>query len=326
MEISEKRQRTRRIVGIACLVIATLLLISLIIYALRTTSAANQLPGQIKSIISPTSSPVSLCKTPPVSFGDHTETINSTGGKRSLLIHIPSSYGSAPQPLVIFYHGYSRTAQWEADDSKASQEADKSNFIVVYPQGLEDPPSWNAGTTVGNQATGIVDDVQFTRDTLDYMKKNYCVDSQRVYLTGFSLGGGMAFRAACQLADQITALATVAGAYYNLPEGCNPARPLPVLEIHGATDTQAPYNGNSARLMAGVNAYLSGWLKRDGCTQESQVFLQQDNVTGTEWTHCAKSVSVKHYRLAKGGHTWNDTTGSIDVNHVVWEFLNSYKL
>src|SRR2546421_12115386 len=104
MEISEKRQRTRRIAGIACLVIAALLLISLIIYALRTTSATNQLPGQIKSIISPTSSPVSLCKTPPVSFGDHIETIDSAGGKRSMLIHIPSSYVIAPQPVVMFYH------------------------------------------------------------------------------------------------------------------------------------------------------------------------------------------------------------------------------
>ena len=58
-------------------------------------------------------------------------------------------------------------------------------------------------------------------------------------VVGYSLGGGMAYRIACTLSSQIAALATVEGAFYHFPGGCNPSRPIPVLEIHGQADQLA---------------------------------------------------------------------------------------
>lgn len=211
-------------------------------------------------------------------------------------------------------------------------EADKAGFILVYPQGVDDPPSWNAG--IGAEGpTGDADDIQFTRDMLNYLEQNYCVDAHRVYVTGFSLGGGMAYRVACTLTNQIAAIATVSGAYYHAPGGCQPSRPIPVLEIHGQADQFAPYDGNPTAMMAAVSVYLNVWLTHDQCSGSPDTIFQQGDVTGLEWKHCANGVVVEHYRISDGGHVWPGggniatlgySTHVIDANVVIWNFLSHY--
>ncbi|MBO0779496.1 MAG: hypothetical protein J2P37_11780 [Ktedonobacteraceae bacterium] len=320
-----RRLTLRRVSGIICLIVAGILIAGVLIYALHPNIA---IPPPIRSVL-PLPTPASTCKTPPGHPGDHTDTITSSGVRRTMLIHIPPSYGLNPQPLVVFYHGYSWTAQNMENNAQTAQEADKAGFVLVFPQGLETPPTWNAGIGAGNLTTGSANDIQFTRDLLTHMKQHYCIDARRIYVTGFSLGGGMAYRAICHLSDQIAAIATVSGAYYPFPEGCHPQRPLPVMEIHGGADTQAPYNGYPARNMLAVNDYLNGWLSRDHCSQPSQTFFQQGDVTGIEWTHCASGVSIKHYRVSDGGHNWPgtpNTTQVINSNQVIWQFFSAYTL
>ena len=216
--------------------------------------------------------------------------------------------------------------------SNMAAEADKAGFILVFPQGLDNPPSWNAG--IGAQGpTGDADDIQFTRDMLGFLEKNYCVDSHRIYVTGFSLGGGMAYRVACMLSKQVAAIATVAGAFYHVPGGCQPSRPVPVLEIHGQADQFAPYAGNPNMGMAAVQVYLNAWLNHDQCSESSQVIFQQGDVTAIAWKHCANGSVVEHYRISDGGHTWPGggiiatlgyTTHVIDANAVIWNFFSQY--
>jgi len=228
---------------------------------------------------------------------------------------------------VISYHGYTFTAERMARYTNMAEEADKAGFMLVYPQGLDNPPSWNAGIN-----TGDANDVQFTRDLISFLEKNYCVNSHRIYVTGFSLGGGMAYRIACTLSNQVAAIATVSGAYYHFPGGCHPSRPIPVLEIHGQADQDAPYDGNPSAGMAAVQVYLNVWLNRDGCDDTSKVFFQKGDVTGIEWTHCAGDSIVVHYRVSDGGHNWPGaatnfagfTTHVIDANVVIWDFFSHY--
>jgi polyhydroxybutyrate depolymerase len=81
--------------------------------------------------------------------------------------------------------------------------------------------------------------------------------------------------------------------------------------------------------MAAVQSYLNGWLERDKCNAISNVFFQQGDVTGIEWTHCATGVAVVHYRVSDGGHTWPGTphtTHVIDANVVLWQFFNRFSL
>lgn len=329
MQQRNNHRQPRRIVGLGIIILSLLIVLGAILYAY--SAYRNPFPpGRSTPSISgpPTSTlPAITCKTPPHDPGDSNLSILSAGVTRTFILHLPPSYGRQPQPLVISYHGYTFTAQRMARYTNMAAEADKAGFMLVFPQGLDNPPSWNAGIN-----TGDADDVQFTRDLIGFIENNYCTDGHRIYVTGFSLGGGMAYRIACTLTDQIAAVATVAGAYYHAPGGCHPSRPIPVLEIHGQGDPDAPYDGNPVAGMAAVQVYLNLWLARDGCANTNHVFFQQGDVTGIEWTHCAGGSIVIHYRVSDGGHNWPGastnfvgfTTHVIDANVVIWDFFSHY--
>jgi polyhydroxybutyrate depolymerase len=204
------------------------------------------------------------------------------------------------------------------------KEADKAGFVLAYPQGVGSPPSWNAGVGAYGP-TGDADDIQFTKDVLHSIEQAYCVDVQRIYAIGFSLGGGMAYRLACTLSDKLAAVVTVSGAYYPIPEGCHPTRPLSIMEIHGAADGLAPYAGNTATRMGAVQDYLNGWVSRDQCSGNPTTFFQQGDVTGIQWTKCADNTIVRHYRISDGQHTW-PTTRVINTDDVIWNFFDKFTL
>ncbi len=320
---------THCFVDLAPLFLSLIILLTITACAQQTTST----PAATKGVPISSQPPIT-CTTPQYGPGDSNTSITSGGLKRTFIIHLAPSYGRQPQPLVINYHAYSLTAQNMAQYTNMGAEADKAGFIVVFPQGVDTPPSWNAGLGAEGP-TGDADDIQFTRDMLSFLEKNYCIDTHRIYVTGWSLGGGMAYRVACTLSNQIAAIATVAGAYYHAPGGCNPSRPMPVLEIHGQADTFAPYGGNPGPKMASVQTYLNVWLANNRCDGTNTVFFQQGDVTGIQWTHCADSSVVVHYRVSDGGHTWPGahpipglgyTTHVIDANVVIWNFFNQFKL
>jgi polyhydroxybutyrate depolymerase len=274
----------------------------------------------------------SSCKTPPHQAGDSMLSIRSAGLARTFLVHLAPSYGLQPQPVVINYHGYDNTAQRTAQHTNMGAEADKAGFILVFPQAVDSPPSWNAG--IGHLGpTGDADDVQFTRDLISYLRNNYCLDTRRIYATGYSEGGGLAYRVACELSDQIAAFATVEGAFYHIPGGCNPSRPIPFLEIHGQADQLAPYNGNPGSGMASVQTMLNLWLAIDHCQSTNKVIFQKADVTGLAWPNCALGTAIEHYRISDGGHTWPGsspipslgfTTQTIDANVVIWNFFSQF--
>jgi polyhydroxybutyrate depolymerase len=263
------------------------------------------------------------CTTPKHKSGDAYGSIQSAGLKRTFLLHLPPSYGLHPQALVVAYHGYSWSAAQMEHTSHLDSEGDKVGFVLALPQGVDDPPSWNAGVGAFGP-TGDADDVQFTRDLLTYLSKNYCVDMQRVYITGFSLGSGMAYRIACTLTNQIAAVATVSGAYYSAG-GCNATRALPVMEIHGFADPSAPYDGWPERKMIGVPEYLHLWQQIDQCSTNSRVILRTNEVTGTQWSQCAAHTEVVHYRIEHGVHSWPNPS-VLDADKIIWQFFQQFSL
>lgn len=322
----------RRIIGITGIVIALLLILGVAVYSARAGILPHIGRSPAQGIIVYTQQQTSACTTPQHRPGDSMLSIHSAGLTRTFLVHLPPSYGTQFQALVINYHGYDNTAQRTAQHTNMGAEADKAGFILVFPQAVDSPPSWDAG--IGHYGpTGDADDVQFTRDLISYMEHNYCVDTHRIYVTGYSEGGGMAYRLACELSQQIAAFATVEGAFYHVPGGCNPSRPVPFLEIHGQADQLAPYGGNPGLGMASVQTILNLWLGIDQCQNTSKVIFQKADVTGIEWPDCAPGTGVEHYRISDGGHTWPGsspqpslgfTTQTIDANVVIWNFFKQF--
>jgi polyhydroxybutyrate depolymerase len=175
-------------------------------------------------------------------------TLDWQGVVRSALLHLPP-HPMDPLPLVVALHGTGGTARLMAKISGFNAVAGRRGFAVAYPQALgtpgsEDPAlgaAWNAGPGLGCPGFEGVDDVGFLRALVAKLVVEYGVDARRIYLSGLSNGGRMAARAALEAADVFAAAAVVAGAWSGA--GTTPARPVPLLLIHGTADRHIPYDG-----------------------------------------------------------------------------------
>ena len=149
-------------------------------------------------------------------------------------------------PVVIVFHGGGGSADSVRRQSRMSAKGAAEGFIVVYPQGsggiAGKLKTWNAGTCCGQAMQHGIDEIAFVAALLDDLQATVAVDRARVYATGISNGGMMAYEVACALADRIAAIAVVAGEMTAL-ERCRPSRPMPVLVIHGSADRNLPVDG-----------------------------------------------------------------------------------
>jgi polyhydroxybutyrate depolymerase len=111
--------------------------------------------------------------------------------------------------------------------------ADRENFLVVYPHGSSFPLRWNTSPAA---KIDHINDVDLIGDILDDLAEIAAVDKHRVYVTGFSQGGTLADRIACELADRVVAVGMVSGKREDNPDLCNPSRPVPVVAFFGTSD------------------------------------------------------------------------------------------
>ncbi|MBU1877432.1 MAG: hypothetical protein KJ734_00625, partial [Chloroflexi bacterium] len=223
--------------------------------------------------------------------------------------------------------------------------AAREGFLVAYPQGTSWPQRWNAGATWN----AGVDDVQFFRDLLDDVAGIAAVDRSRVYVNGFSNGGGMTVRIACEAADQVAAIGTVAAAVVDLQD-CAPARPVPVIAFHGTADPIVPYEGGDMQgrplrqgadltlaptYFVGAEAWTTHWAAGNGCNPTAQPILPQGDVKGVRYSGCDQGADVILYTIEGGGHTWpggapipgvGKTSRDIDATAEMWRFFQMYTL
>ena len=143
-------------------------------------------------------------------------------------------------PLVLVLHGAGGVPEQIIAGSGWNTLADERGLIVAYPAG--DDESWNAGACCGVAASEGHDDVGFLNALIAHLTGFAQVDPARVVVVGHSNGGMMAYRLACDPDTRVMGAASVAGT--NMA-GCQPARPLSFLEIHGTADTIVPYDGGS---------------------------------------------------------------------------------
>ncbi|MBN1284584.1 MAG: prolyl oligopeptidase family serine peptidase [Anaerolineae bacterium] len=273
-----------------------------------------------------------------VAPGLYNITTASGGIERRFILHVPGSYTpGTPMPLVFVFHGRGSSAEETFLFSQMSDKAEQIGFFAVYPEGLGSPQQWSF--LVGAQERGEPDDLQFVRDLITLMSQRLDVDPQRIYAAGISNGGGMANYLACNLSDQVAAIAQVAG-MYPVPEiilgSCTPNRPIPVMTIHGEADQVLPYDGISGYLLA-ARSWATDWAGRNGCEDDPEVTFEQGEVTGETWTHCQDNADVVLYTVETGDHTWFYDTlpenldlripaTDISAADAIWEFFAAHPM
>jgi polyhydroxybutyrate depolymerase len=274
--------------------------------------------------------------------------VNETSGTlqvgdqvREYLLYVPESDNSAaPSPLVISLHGF---AEWPAHLKWVSgwnELADEADFIVLYPSGTRFPKRWHV-SGFGSTSAETQADVAFIAELIEVIASEHNIDRSRIYVSGFSNGGGMAHVLVCELSEQIAAVGAVAGAYGYPWEECRQYRPVPFIAFHGTADLIVPYDGSEMpadnHALPAVPEWIGVFADRNGCEPDPLPLPITGEVAGVQYTHCDQNAQVHFYTIMGGGHSWpggdslprfivGHTTSDISTTEVMWDFFKGYSL
>lgn len=236
--------------------------------------------------------------------GDRSVMLTVDGKARAFDLHVPAGYDATKRtPLVFLFHGYTMTAAQIATATHFSATADARGLIFAFPSGIGS--SFNAGDCCGQAVTAAVDDVSFTRAMITSVGGEYCIDAKRTFATGFSNGGFLAYRLACDLSDRIAAVAPVSGGLRLDVSACKPARPVPLFHVHGTNDLLVPYDGGGAGNAKPVSASIDAFKTLNGCPAGAgTVVFTKGDVSCTKWSGCTAGADVELCTVTGGGHQW----------------------
>jgi polyhydroxybutyrate depolymerase len=301
--------------------------------------AFPQMPGQVPITDAGSSDGFALaiaCPGSSLAAGDYEQMLVQDGGTRTFSIHVPPGLDPAkPAPLVFAFHGGGQNA-WQFEGfTHIHAKSDSSGFVLVEADGSPalgpsagPTPSpdanvvlevWNAGNCCeyASQRNGNIDDVGFVRAMIASIEKQTCIDPKRVFATGFSNGGMLSHRLACELSDRIASIVAVSGGsgatdYDKMPPqtlyDCHPGRPVPVLHIHGTQDACYPFDGGWGPLslvtFEAVKVTIQNWVTRNGCSAGSPTNVFHNGAASCELYACPKTGEVELCTIDGGGHYW----------------------
>lgn len=268
-------------------------------------------------------------KMPDYKPGDYNFSFDHGGIKRTYKVHISAAYNNKLKtPVILNFHGGGGNADSQMKTTRMDEAADRKGFIAVYPDGTGKEflgrkfYSWNAGRCCGDAKEKNIDDVGFVSAILEKIKKDFNVDENRIFITGYSNGAQMAYRLACEMSDKIAAIAPIAaiGSF----DACNPKRAVPILHIDGTADTCSPYGGGNdcgacfAQMFKdmgvtinadtyaceSVDGYMKKWRDIDGCRDSGRVTYQKGSATCKTFLDCRDSAEISVCAMEGMKHVW----------------------
>jgi polyhydroxybutyrate depolymerase len=144
-------------------------------------------------------------------------------------------------------------------------------MLYAYPDATFDSSGqrvWNA-TDASRGAHGpSVDDSAYLAAVVAEIKSRASVDPKRIYFFGHSNGGFMCYRMACDHADMVAAIVSLAGATFWRPRDCQPVAPVAVLQVPGTADNSVFYGGGAVNDTKYPGAWrtVAMWARYDGCS------------------------------------------------------------
>jgi polyhydroxybutyrate depolymerase len=257
------------------------------------------------------------------------------GQTRDYIVYLPPGYKPG-LPLVLNLPGYDVTPQEELDYTSMIDVADTANFVIVYPSGVNN--RWNSGISDNpNWPAPDVDDVAFLSALIDTIHAQYSIDLERVYSCGWSNGGFMSFKLACELGDRIAGVASVGGAISTQVDSS--CYSMPIMLFHGTADSIVTYDASN-NYMRTVEETIEFWMginnincipdtlslpdinQTDGCSVDLITYRDPIN-----------EADVVFFKIIGGGHAWpggnrdlpnerfGNTCRDINASAEIWRFF-----
>jgi poly(3-hydroxybutyrate) depolymerase len=225
------------------------------------------------------------------------------GSTREYYLRYPAEYDEQRYyPLVLAFHGSNGSYENFVGDSYYNLESSIGDeAILVYPQGLPD----GAGINQWN----FDFDIAYFDALISELDSVLIYDTNRLFVTGHSGGGGMSNELGCQRGDVIRAIAPVAGAM--ISTACTGS--VAVMAIHGEEDPIIAFG-------IGENA-KNNWVLYNGF-EIGQTIAGMDAhcenyaINGSEYP--VQWCPHADYSDAAFAHDWPDFAGPL-----IWEFFKS---
>jgi poly(3-hydroxybutyrate) depolymerase len=109
----------------------------------------------------------------------------------------------------------------------------EGNYIFVAPRGDTDGMPWSVSSDK---------DHKFIDQLITTLEENYCIDTTRIFMTGFSFGAMVTNSMAQDMQHRLRAVAVYATADYNIYLPQNKGKPIAWMAVHGKNDGTCQYN------------------------------------------------------------------------------------
>jgi polyhydroxybutyrate depolymerase len=205
--------------------------------------------------------------------GGETERPLTFGGDRPVDLEVPAQLADGERyPLLLVLHGYTVNGFIQQAYLGVKQLSDSSEAFVLAPDGVPDTegkPFWNADSVCCDFDGVAPDDSTYLHDLVADVADTWPVDRDRIFIAGHANGGYMAYRMACDHADQYAAIVVIAGGTALDDSQCQPTQPVSVVHMHGTGDLEFLYEGGGPFQMSpgspGAVESTTRWATHDGC-------------------------------------------------------------
>ena len=253
--------------------------------------------------------------------------ITAANMQRRYILNVPTNYDNTkPYKLIIAYHQLDgNDKQMYANGYYHLLNLSGNNAIFVAPNGQK---NGSPCTTTGNGdggcgwPNGNNSDIALADAVVAQVKENFCVDTNRIFATGWSYGGSMSYKTACERPlggatnGFVRAIAVYSGA--QLSGNCTPSRPVAYYGSHGDTDSVLGY--------AGGERLAQNFATANGCSWAMPTKVTTGNHVCTNIMGCMTGYPVRFCSF-DGDHTPDPRDSGQSTSwqyQVVWDFFNSF--
>ncbi len=251
-------------------------------------------------------------------------------GTREFWLYVPSNYftlsAPAAYPLALYFHGYGigpplQNGYHQGIYLNFTADAEKAGYLIAFPNGTPSQQgylSWNAGRCCKsfNSSMVYVDDVAFTRAMVKTIEANARVDPTRRYAMGWSNGGMMTERLACEAPELWAGIAADASGVVlgdTVEEGhamCDASfngSSLNYFYLKGTADPTLPWTGTAVGNPNGWPSALDDiarWSQRLGCSSLVKSTYNDGEFSNLVWPQCRNGTQIEFMTVRNGVHQW----------------------
>ena len=274
------------------------------------------------------------CLLPSQSISQSMTSISLNGVERMFRLSVPSSDVGTKLALIIALHGGGGSEEDFQQQNQFDQLGEQQKFIMAYAIAESDRSSAEGEWYLNTAATSR-DDNDFTEAIVDELSNSYCLDQDRLYAIGYSLGSMYTYEVACQLNHRFAAVASFAGTMPVNPETCDLSGNIAVMHIHGKLDYIIDYDDDwdwkdgeheGVGTMSNIPGMIDFWADKLNCQNDNthSHLFNGDEVEHIVHSDCDGDVRVEHYGMEAQEHTWPDQVDGTYTYVLIWEFLNEF--